>query len=326
MSHENLVQLQNVTIDYQMKKFDIRAVTDCSLNIKRGKITALIGESGSGKTTLASSINDCISSPGKMVSGSVMLYDGENPIRIEKLSEKEKETIRWSKISMVFQAAQSALNPTMTVWEHFYETYHVHAKEATKEEILMRSKELLEYVKLDPERVLTSYAHELSGGMKQRVMIAFALLLNPVMMILDEPTTALDVITQDYIFNILRDINQNRDVTMLLMTHDVNVVAKFSDYVAVMYAGRIMEYGPTREVFSAPRHPYTQGLLAATPSLTCDLSKLKAIPGNPPDLRNLPTGCVFHDRCPYAHETCRLQEPEYTVVEDRATRCFGAKE
>ena len=266
--NENIIEIKNVTIDYKLKKYDIRAVSNCSFNIKRGFITAIVGESGSGKTTLASSIIDCISSPGVLAEGSIKFDDGQDCFQVEQLTELEKEKMRWSKISMVFQAAQSAMNPVMTVWDHFWETYYFHDKKAKKEEVLLKSKKLLEYVKLDVNRVLSSYPHELSGGMKQRVMIAFALLLNPSMMILDEPTTALDVITQNYIFEILKDINRNMNITMLLMTHDINVVSRFSDYVTVMYAGRIVEYGPTKEVFSNPKHPYTKGLLDATPSLS----------------------------------------------------------
>ena len=306
-----IVELKDIVIQYQMKIGTVNAVNNTSLNIERGKITALVGESGSGKTTLASSILGCITSPGKLVGGEV-IFNGinEEKIVINELSENELSKFRWDKTSMVFQAAQSSLNPVMTVWESFYETYHHHYPKATKEEILQKSTELLEMVKLDVNRVLDSYPHELSGGMKQRVMIAFSMLLDPEFIILDEPTTALDVITQDYIFRILREINITKNITMLLMTHDLNVVAKFSDFVGVMYAGKIVEYGPTSEVFKTKKHPYTEGLINATPSLYGDNTNLCSIPGNPPDLKNITPGCLFCLRCKFVLEECKKTFPK----------------
>lgn len=328
MHSDNIVEIRNVSIEYPLRKYTLRAVSDCSLEIKRGAITALVGESGSGKTTLASSIIQCISEPGKVVDGTIQLWDdiGKAPTSVTNLSEKELSKLRWNRVSMVFQAAQSSFNPIMTVWEHFWETYHTHEPKASKSDVLRKTKELLSYVKLDVNRVLSAYPHELSGGMKQRTAIAFAMLLDPDVIILDEPTTALDVITQHYIFDILRKIKDDTGVSMLLMTHDINVVAQFSDYVGVMYAGRIMEYGKTEEVFSNPKHPYTKGLLQATPSLSCDLSELQPIAGSPPDLRNLPTGCKFCDRCPLATERCFGEEPATKKIPGREYKCYLTEE
>ena len=308
---EYIVELKDVNVEYQMKSGAVKAVNNVSLNIERGKITALVGESGSGKTTLASTILSCLVEPGKLVGGSILFHSGDgNTIDVNALTQEQLHKFRWEKTSMVFQAAQSSLNPIMTVWQSYYETYHCHFPQATKEAILKKSKELLEMVKLDIDRVLFSYPHELSGGMKQRVMIAFSLLLDPEFIILDEPTTALDVITQDYIFRILQKINKTRNITMLLMTHDLNVVSKFSDFVGVMYAGSIMEFGPTGQVFAQKRHPYTEGLINATPSLYDDTSSLSSIPGNPPDLKRLPEGCAFHDRCKYCMDVCKERSAE----------------
>lgn len=328
MHSDNIIELCNVSIDYPLRKYTLHAVSDCSLAIKRGAITALVGESGSGKTTLASAIIQCISDPGRLVGGTIRLtgdIDGE-PVSVEKLLEKDLRKLRWNRVSMVFQAAQSSFNPIMTIWDHFWETYHTHEPQAPKAEVLQKTRELLGYVKLDVDRVLNAYPHELSGGMKQRTAIAFAMLLNPDVIILDEPTTALDVITQHYIFDILREIKEDTGVSMLLMTHDINVVAQFSDYVGVMYAGRIMEYGKTADIFAAPKHPYTKGLLQATPSMSCDLGELKPIAGSPPDLRNLPEGCKFSDRCPFATERCFVHEPEMNVIADRMYKCYLAEE
>lgn len=329
MEKDNILEMRNISIDYKLTKYSLRAVSSCNFDIKRGFITALVGESGSGKTTLASSIIHCISYPGVLSEGTISMRenaDSDEITEIEKLGEKEMNALRWEKVSMVFQAAQSSFNPLMTIWEHFWETYHFHDATKKKEAVLARSKELLDYVKLDVDRVLTSYPHELSGGMKQRASIAFSLLLNPALIILDEPTTALDVITQRYIFEILKNINKTFGISMLLMTHDINVVAQFSDYVGVMYAGRIMEYGKTEEVFYNPKHPYTKGLLRATPSLSGDIKQLKPIEGNPPDLRELPSGCVFRVRCPFAKEVCANSEPENIDFGGRFSRCFFAKE
>ena len=321
---ENIVEFRNVSIDYPLKKYTLRAVTDVTLPIKRGKITALVGESGSGKTTLSSSVIRCISEPGRIAEGDVVFIQNDGTeIFVNKLTEKQLKTFRWKRVSMVFQAAQSALNPVMTVEEQFLETMAAHGATGDKKQQLQHCKQLLDYVKLDADRVLGSYPHELSGGMKQRVMIAFSLLLQPDLIILDEPTTALDVITQSYIFNLLKQINRDMNISMILMTHDISVVAKFADYVGVMYGGRLMEYGTVRDIFHKRRHPYAEGLINATPSLVGDMDKLSPIDGQPPDLLNLPSGCVFAPRCPYAKDICLTAEPPVTVLEDGSTgRCY----
>ena len=314
---ENIAEFRNVCIDYPLKKYTLRAATDVSMQIKKGQITALVGESGSGKTTLASSLIRCISEPGIVSSGEVLYYSQDNTVvHIEKLTEQQLQSFKWAEISMVFQAAQSALNPVMTIQEQFYETLKEHGDTSNQNEKLKKCVELLDYVKLDANRVLKAYPHELSGGMKQRVMIAFALLLNPRLIILDEPTTALDVITQNYIFNLLKKINRERGISMLIMTHDISVVAKFADYVGVMYGGRLMEFGTVHDVFKKRVHPYTEGLIGATPSLIGDINSIKPIEGNPPDLLNLPSGCVFHTRCPKRKAVCLNVEPKTMYIGD----------
>lgn len=327
--NENLYELKHVVIDYKLRKYSLRAVNDVSLNIKRGKITALVGESGSGKTTIASSIINCISEPGEIVGGEVLYYHDQKHLKrygnykeagdefvsdIALMNFEQLNFYRWKEASMVFQGAQSALNPLMTIKDQFYETMAIHNISGIhgaefKKICTKKIKECLDIVNLDYDRVSVMYPHELSGGMKQRVMIAFALLLNPKLIILDEPTTALDVITQDYIFKILKKINVEKGISMLLLTHDVGIVAKFADYVAVMYSGKLMEYGPIEEVFVDKLHPYTDGLISATPSLIADRNTLESIPGHTPDLNNLPSGCVFHPRCKYCKEICKEKAP-----------------
>lgn len=320
---ENTVTIKDLTVEYKMKKYSIRAACGVSLDIKRGRMTALVGESGSGKTTVASALLNCISTPGEIVSGEI-IFQGKDGgvVDVGRLNEKQLNAFRWSRISMVFQGAQSSLNPVMTILDHFYETMKVHEPKTTKGDAADRTRRVLSVVNLNADRIMKMYPHERSGGMKQRVMIAMSLLLDPELIILDEPTTALDVITQDYIFKILKRINKETGIAMLLLTHDISIVAKFTDYMAVMYAGRVVEYGKTADVFRHKAHPYTRGLIMATPSLYGDLESMKPIGGAPPDLMELPEGCVFRPRCPYADETCGREEPILrTVGENHLSRC-----
>lgn len=308
--NKNIVEIRNGTVDYKMKKYSIRAVNHIDLDIVEGKITALVGESGSGKSTLANSILNALSEPGEFVSGTIKYFGNKDVIEVEKLGHKELNDFRWREISMVFQGAQSALNPIMTIFDQFYETMNVHEKNMTKEEAIKRSIHYLEFVNLDAKRIMAAYPHELSGGMKQRVMIAFSLILEPKLIILDEPTTALDVITQDYIFKLLKKVNSELNISMLLLTHDISVVAKYADYIGVMYGGKMMEYGTVEDVFEHMYHPYTLGLIQSTPSLKKDISLMKPIAGSPPDLMDMPTGCVFNPRCPKVFGLCKKQDPQ----------------
>jgi peptide/nickel transport system ATP-binding protein len=289
----NIIEIKNLSIKFPLRAGTIHAVNNVDFALRRGSITALVGESGSGKTTMASVILNVLSNPGVISSGEV-LYEGED---ILKFSRERLRQYKWAEVAMVFQAAQNALNPLMTIREQMLETFHVHQYPHSDAEALVRIKDLLEYVRLNAGRVLGCYPHELSGGMKQRVMIAFALLLNPKVLILDEPTTALDVITQDYVFDILFKIYEQFKITMLLLTHDIAVVARFAQYMNVMYSGYIIESGDIRRMFKAPRHNYTQQLLRSTPSLVDELTEREEIAGMPPDTLHLPDGCVFAGRC-----------------------------
>lgn len=319
---DNVLQFEGVSIEYKMKDVSIRAVDKVTLPVVRGKITAIVGESGSGKTTLVSGILRNISSPGEMVEGDILFRGKDAPeVSVGSLDKRALAAYRWSSVSMVFQASQSTLNPLMKIGEQFYETAYYHGVRQPYKEYRSHIAQLLESVRLDAPRVMDCYPHELSGGMKQRVMIAFALLLEPEVIILDEPTTALDVITQYYIFRILSEINREKGITMILLTHDIGVVAKFADYVAVMYAGRLMEYGTVYEVFDDRLHPYTDGLIRATPSLFADLSKMEAIGGEVPDLLALPDGCVFAPRCKACMEICKRERPQMHAAEEEHFVC-----
>lgn len=308
----NVIEVKGLTIKFPMRIGTVCPVNNVEFEIEKGKITALVGESGSGKSTVASAILKTVSSPGIIESGSIY-HDGKDILKFEG---KDLQEYKWAKVSMVFQAAQNALNPVMTIKEQIIETVVAHTNEMTEAQIVEKANKLLEYVRLEPDRVLKAYPHELSGGMKQRVMMAFALLLDPELVILDEPTTALDVITQDYIFDILLKIHKELGITMLILTHDIGVVAKFADKVGVMYAGRIVEVADVYSVFEDGKHPYTTSLINAAPSLEDDVSKVRSVRGNPPNLLKLPTGCTFHPRCPYGKKVCSEVVPEQVKLEN----------
>lgn len=294
---EPIIELKNLSVDFRTNSGTLRAVDNVTMDIYRGEIVGIIGESGSGKTTLISSILRTIRAPGRIAEGEVIYHckDGTT-VDLLKLTEKDYNSYRWTEITTVFQAAQNVLNPTLRIKDHFLETAMAHNSKLTKREILDRAKELCAKVRLE-ERVLDSYPHQLSGGMKQRVIIALSLLLEPELLILDEPTTALDVITQWYILDILRKIHEESGITMVFCTHDVAIIGSVADRIAVMYAGQIVEYGKLEDVFLRPAHPYSRGLIRAVPSLRDDISKRAAIPGYPPNLLDLAPGCRFAPRC-----------------------------
>ncbi len=312
---EPILKIRDLCVDYFLPNGILRAVNHVNLDVPTGKITGLVGESGSGKTTLTSAILRTVSNPGKITKGSILFGEKD----IVSLSDKELREYRWRDVAMVFQAAQNCLNPTMTLQEQFIETYLAHKKDMSEKEIIEHVKKLLRAVRLDADRVLKSYPHEMSGGMKQRIMIAFAQLLEPEILFLDEPTTALDVITQDYIFRILKTVHQIKGTTMVLSTHDIAVVATLCDYMVVMYGGNIVEFGNIYDMFEEPCHPYTQLLIQAAPSLIGDVKERAAIPGTAPDLMQERKGCIFADRCPYADDICRQVEPETRVVSEEHT-------
>lgn len=329
---ENVVEIKDIVIEYKMKKFSLRAVDSVDFNIPAGKITALVGESGSGKTTLASALLNCISQPGEIVSGKVNYFNPDGSVTdVATLDEKQLNVFRWEQVSMVFQGAQSSLNPVVTIFNQFYETMVVHEqfkeksrrRKITRQDARERIKYLLEFVNLDAERVMNAYPHELSGGMKQRVMIAFSLLLDPKLIILDEPTTALDVITQDFIFKLLQKVNREMHIAMLLLTHDIAVVAKYADYMGIMYGGQVVEYGTVENVFKHMYHPYTKGLINSTPAINKNVAELKPLAGDPPNLLNMPSGCRFHPRCSMCKEECSLSSPETVALPDgHIVKCF----
>lgn len=289
---EKILQLKNITVEFKLRNGVLRAVDNASIDVYEGEILGIVGESGSGKSTLASTILNIVSTPGRISSGEV-IYRGMDVL---KMSDEELRCYRWQNVSMVFQAAQNSMNPVLKIKEQILETVFAH-KDISEREVMDKARKLLEYVRLDAEQVLNSYPHQLSGGMKQRTIIAMSLLLDPDIIILDEPTTALDVITQAYIMDILKTIHRDLGITMIFLTHDVSIIGKVADRIAVMYASNVVEIGSVEDAFYRSKHPYTNGLIHAAPSLIDDITCRRAIPGMPPNMMAPPSGCRFNPRC-----------------------------
>jgi peptide/nickel transport system ATP-binding protein len=307
---EPLLQVKNVKTYFYTMRGVVKAVDDVSIEVNKGESLGLAGESGCGKSTLAFTIIRLVPPPGRIAGGS-MFFQG---VDITKMSEEEfRKKIRWKGISMIFQGAMNALNPVYTVGDQLAEVLILH-KNYTKKEALAEAAKLLQMVGIDPRR-LKSYPFELSGGMKQRVVIAMALALNPPLVIADEPTTALDVVVQAQIMNLLKKLKRELGTSIILISHDLSLIAELADKTAIMYAGKIVEYGSSDYVYKTPKHPYTQGLLGSIPRLRGEIRDLTWIPGIPPDLIKPPPGCRFHPRCKYATEKCKKQEPPIIEIE-----------
>jgi peptide/nickel transport system ATP-binding protein len=299
-----LLEVSDLKVYYFTSRGVVKAVDNVGFSIRRGEILALAGESGCGKSTLGYALMRLVPPPGRIVSGSIKF----NGVDVLGLSEEEfRKKIRWRGISMIFQGAMNSLNPVMKIGDQIAEIFRIHL-DLPKQEGIKRARELLKMVGLDPEKV-NAYPHELSGGMKQRVVIAMALALNPPLIIADEPTTALDVVVQAQILNLLKSLQREKGISMIVISHDLSLLAEIADSIAVMYAGKIVEYGSSDIVYKNPQHPYTLGLIDSIPRLSGEKTELKGIPGEPPDLINPPPGCRFHPRCPFVMDICRKEEP-----------------
>ena len=294
-----LLELRELSVDYGRA----RAVDGIDLEIREGEILGLAGESGCGKTTVANAVMQILRPPGHIAGGEIV-FRGQNLVG---LGEEQLRRFRWRNVSMVFQSAMNALNPVMRVGDQFVDAVRAHEK-IDRRRALAQAEELLELVGIDPRRV-RAYPHELSGGMRQRVIIAIALALKPELIVLDEPTTALDVVVQREIMQQVDALKRDFGFAVLFITHDLSLLLEFADRIAIMYAGEIVESAPAAEIGTTPQHPYTQGLLGSFPPLTGALERLAGIPGSPPDLRNPPIGCRFHPRCPH----CTTDSPKLYV-------------
>jgi peptide/nickel transport system ATP-binding protein len=313
------VRVHDLTVAFRTSEGVLPAVSQVNLDLFRGQITGLVGESGSGKSTLALSLLNAIPSPGQVTEGSVELGNGGNVLALRGRALRK---VRGVDIGYVFQASQNSLNPLKRVGKQLLDVGRSHGVRDSRE-LIRRARGLLDDMGLDATRVLSSYQHELSGGMRQRVGIVFALLLNANVLILDEPTTALDMLSQAQVLEIVRKVHATRHLTTLIISHDMSVIGDLCDRMAVMYAGRVVEEGPTASVLATPRHPYTRALLAAMPRITGDIAEAKALPGRPPDLSSIPKeGCVFQPRCALATPACLEAEPPDTIEGDHRFACF----
>lgn len=318
---EPLLRLENLKTHYQTKEGPVQAVSDVDLEIDEGDRVGLAGESGCGKTTLGSSLLRLVPDPGEIVGGKI-LFDGED---LTKKSEDYIRRTRWKRISMVFQGAMNSLNPIFTVGKQIAEAIMLHDK-VTKREAYDRVRDLLELVGLSSEQI-DAYPHQLSGGMKQRAVIAMAISLNPDLLIADEPTTALDVTIQAQIMDLMDSLQERYGMGMLHITHNLALLAQTTEKLAIMYAGRIREYGDTVSIFKSPIDPYTKGLIASIPTVTRAKEKaLFSIPGRPPNLLNPPKGCRFWPRCPIAQDVCKKKLPELKEVGGSLAACHFAED
>jgi peptide/nickel transport system ATP-binding protein len=305
---EPILNVRDLCVDYGVGAGGVRAVTDASMVLRRGEVLGLAGESGSGKSTLAYAITRLLRAPGVITGGEVRFTGKDVSLDLLAAGPAELRKVRWSQISVVFQSAMHALNPVARIDAQLTDALRAHRREMTAEQRRQRAIELLGLVGISEDR-LRSYPHELSGGMRQRVMIAMALVLDPEVVIMDEPTTALDVVTQREILNELMQLKDRLGFAVVFITHDLSLLIELADTIAIMYAGRILEQGPARELFRAPRHPYTLGLLNSFPALHGERVRMEGIPGAPPSLTALPGGCSFHPRCPFALDRCREEFP-----------------
>ncbi len=307
-----LLEIKDLTVEYHTDDDIIKAVNHIDLNVAKGETIGLVGETGAGKTTIAKSIMRILQvPPAKFVSGEIV-FEGQDLL---KLSEKEMRKIRGNKIAMIFQDPMTALNPIETVGFQITETIRQHNKKLSRTEAVNRACDMLEMVGIPAERY-REYPHQFSGGMKQRVVIAMALACNPELLLADEPTTALDVTIQAQVLEMMQNLKEKLNTSVVLITHDLGVVANFCEMVAVVYAGELIEYGTAEDIFDRPEHPYTIGLFNSLPKIDSTERRLKPIKGLMPDPTNLPAGCNFSDRCPYATEECKNVEPPVLEIEE----------
>lgn len=310
---KNLVEFRNLKTFFYTEEGVVKAVNDISFCVREGETVCIVGESGCGKSVTALSLMRLIPSPPGKIEGGEIIFDGKN---ILNLSNAEMRKIRGNEIGMIFQEPMTSLNPVLTIGEQIMEPLMMH-KLMTKKEAWNKAIELIKQVGIPrAEQIMKSYPHELSGGMRQRIMIAIALSCDPKLLIADEPTTALDVTIQAQILDLLRKIKQERNMALMLITHDLGIVAEIADYVVVMYAGKVIEEAPVREIFKNPKHPYTRGLLKAKPIIGQKQERLYTIPGQVPNPIGLGDYCYFSDRCEYAMDICRQKIPQLKADEN----------
>ena len=320
MSTQPVLTVDGLSMQYETRAGPIRAVDGVSFTVLKGQSLGLVGESGCGKSSIALSLLRLLPETARITGGRILL----NGTDIVPLTEEQVRRLRWNSISLVFQAAMNSLNPVYRVGEQIIEALDEHVR-LSREEADTRVRELFDLVGLDQAHI-DYYPHEYSGGMKQRAVIAMALSCDPDIVVADEPTTALDVIVQDRILREMKRVREELDMSMIYISHDMAVIAEVSDVVGVMYAGRIVELGSTADVFGAPIHPYTKALISAFPSVTGDKQELVALPGEPPNLLDPPTGCRFNPRCPFATDAYKSEEPPVVRRGEHYAYCWNPLE
>ena len=318
-----IIEMRNARVTYD--DGDTFVLDDVSMSVERNEVVGIVGESGSGKSMLASAMLDAIPDPGKL-SGEIIYNRADgSTVDVLELSDEELRQFRWEEVAMVFQGAMSSFNPTMKIGGHFRETLKAH--DADVSEGMAFAHELLSDLYLDPERVLDSYPHELSGGMQQRALIALSLILEPNVLVMDEPTAALDLLMQRSILMLLQELQEKYDLTMVFITHDLPLVAALADRMAVMYAFELIEVAPRDQLIGNSGHPYTRALLNSTPNLDAPLEEMRPIEGQSPAPVNVPAGCSYAPRCPLATEECRSADPPfYETGDDHETACHHWEE
>lgn len=313
---EIILEVSNIVVEYERSDKPARAVDKVSFTLGRGEFFGIVGESGCGKSTLLFAIAQLLSPPACLIEGTVN-FKGKNLVTLQRSSLR---ALRWKNFSVVMQSAMNALNPVKNIGSQFMDVMRAHGQK--KQSLITdRSREVLKLVGIDPVH-LKSYPHQLSGGMRQRVMIAMALLFSPDLIVMDEPTSALDVVAQRSLMVQIKELQKKLGFAVIFVTHDMSLVGHFSDRLAVMYAGKIAEIGPTRALFANPQHPYTRGLLESFPSVHGPKKPLVGIPGAPPDLTDMPNGCYFNPRCAFVMQRCREVEPDLYESSATLSRCL----
>jgi peptide/nickel transport system ATP-binding protein len=316
-----LLHIKNLKVEYRLEDYILKAVDGVDIDIERGQCFGLVGESGSGKTTVIKAVLKLLSPNARVTEGTILLKGKD----ITKISEEEMDQLRWTEISFISQSAMNALNPVARISNEMVKTFMAHGH-SSKKDIFERCEQLFEMVGLNKNR-LKDFPHQFSGGMRQRAIIAMAIALNPSLIIADEPTTALDVIMQAQIMNLLKTLSEEKGISIFLITHDIAIIAELCDIVGVMYAGRLMEFGDIGKVFNHPHHPYTMGLKGAFPTIKELSKRLISIPGSPPKRIDVSSMCGFWERCPFAIEKCRNESPEMRAIdENHFAACHRTKQ
>ncbi len=312
-----MLSVQDLVVTYYTRAGEVRAVDHVDLDIVKGEVLGLVGESGCGKSTLGMAFLRLVRTPGQITNGRILFHGRD----LLELSEREVQALRGAHISMIFQDPMTSLDPLQRIDDHFVESIRAHDKTVSRKEAVERAAELFDLLGIARDR-LHDYPHQLSGGMRQRVMIGLALALNAELIIADEPTTSLDVLVEAQFLDLLKDLKKRYDMTLVLITHNIGIVAELADRVAVMYAGKLVELADVIPLFGEPLHPYTEALLSSVPNIRLD-TELKIMEGQPPDLLVPPTGCRFHPRCPYAMDICREKDPPLVELEGgRKVACW----